>query len=76
MPRLAIADISKTVKMVQEIAAASIEQSVGAQQVNSAIQELNQVTQANAAASEELASSSSEMEHHAKELKNIARRSG
>lgn len=69
--REALAEIDKTVKMVQEIAAASSEQSTGAQQVNQAIQELNQVTQANAAASEELASSSSEVERHAGDLKEM-----
>ncbi len=69
--RDALSEIDKTVKMVQEIAAASSEQSTGAQQVNQAIQELNLVTQANAAASEELASSSSEVERHAGELRDM-----
>ncbi len=61
-------DISKTAKLVQEIAAASIEQNSGADQVNNAIQQLNQVTQQNAAASEEMATSSEELASQAQQL--------
>ena len=46
---VAIPKIDNTSKLVQEITAASIEQNSGAMQVNSAIQELNSVTQQNAA---------------------------
>ncbi len=66
-----IPEIEKTAKLVQEIAAASMEQSTGAEQVNSAIQQLNQVTQQNAAASEELATSSEELYSQADQLKEI-----
>ncbi len=66
--RNSLKEVSKTAKMVQEISASSKEQAVGAQQVNHAINELNQVTQSNAAASEELASSSSEMKIQANKL--------
>ncbi|TLX76435.1 HAMP domain-containing protein [Labilibacter sediminis] len=69
--RGALEEIERTAKMVQEIAASSTEQSTGAKQVNQAIQELNQVTQSNAAASEELASTSTEMERHAEDLKGM-----
>jgi methyl-accepting chemotaxis protein len=66
---LAIApEIGKTAKLVQEIAAASIEQNSGADQVNNAIQQLNQVTQQNAAASEEMATSSEELASQAEQL--------
>ena len=58
----------KQQKLVQEIAAASIEQNSGADQVNNAIQQLNQVTQQNAAASEELATSSEELAGQAEAL--------
>ncbi len=61
-------DISKTAKLVQEIAAASIEQNSGADQVNNAIQQLNNVTQQNAAASEEMATSSEELASQAQQL--------
>ncbi len=66
-----VPEIEKTAKLVQEIAAASSEQSSGAEQVNSAIQQLNQVTQQNAAASEELATSSEELASQAEQLKQI-----
>ncbi|HEX2920475.1 MAG TPA: methyl-accepting chemotaxis protein [Bacteroidales bacterium] len=61
-------EISKTAKLVQEIAAASIEQNSGAEQVNNVIQQLNQVTQQNAAASEEMATSSEELASQAQQL--------
>lgn len=64
-----VPDIQKTASLVQEISAASIEQSSGADQVNNAIQQLNQVTQQNAAASEELATSSEELASQADQLK-------
>lgn len=55
-----VPDISRTAKLVEEIAAASNEQRNGATQINSAIQQLNGVTQQNASASEELSSSAEE----------------
>ena len=61
-------EIGKTAKLVQEIAAASIEQNSGSEQVNNAIQQLNQVTQQNAAASEEMATSSEELASQAQQL--------
>ncbi len=61
-------EIGKTAKLVQEIAAASIEQNSGADQVNNAIQQLNQVTQQNAASSEEMATSSEELAGQAEQL--------
>lgn len=63
-----VPEIQKTARLVQEIAAASVEQSSGADQVNSAIQQLNQVTQQNAAASEEMATSSEELSSQADQL--------
>ncbi|HEX2967561.1 MAG TPA: methyl-accepting chemotaxis protein [Bacteroidales bacterium] len=61
-------EIAKTAKLVQEIAAASLEQNSGANQVNNAIQQLNQVTQQNAAAAEEMATSSEELAGQAQQL--------
>jgi methyl-accepting chemotaxis protein len=61
-------EISKTARLVQEIAMASIEMNSGAEQVNTSIQQLNQITQQNAAASEEMATSSEELSSQAQQL--------
>lgn len=63
-----VPEIGKTAKLVQEIAAAGIEQNAGADQVNNAIQQLNQITQQNAAASEEMATGSEELANQAQQL--------
>ena len=55
-------------KIGQEIAAASIEQNSGADEINNAIQQLNLVTQQNASSSEEIATSSEELFSQAKQL--------
>ncbi len=65
-----IPDIQRTARLVQEIAAASVEQSTGSQQVNMALQQLNSVTQQNAAASEEMASSAEELSSQAEQLRD------
>ena len=57
-----------TAELVQEIAAASNEQSLGAQQINKAIQQLDTVTQQNAATSEQMASSAEELSSKADQL--------
>lgn len=62
-----IPKIENTTKLVQEIAAASIEQNNGVGQINNAIQQLNSVTQQNASSSEELATSAEQMAGHAEE---------
>lgn len=62
-------DINKTAELVQEIAAASVEQNTGADQVNNAIQQLSQVTQGNASAAEEMSSNAEELNSQAEELK-------
>jgi len=51
-----VPDIQKTAELVQEISAASKEQTSGADQINVAIQQLNQVIQQNAGAAEEMSS--------------------
>jgi methyl-accepting chemotaxis protein len=66
-------EIEKTSKLVQEIAAASAEQSNGANQVNNALQQLNQVVQQNAAASEETATSAEELASQAEQLNDLIR---
>ena len=49
-----VPDIRKTAELVREIAAASAEQGTGATQVSKAMQQLDQVIQQNASASEEM----------------------
>lgn len=66
-----VPEMDKTVKLVQEISAASQEQNSSADQINSAIQQLSLVSQQNAAASEELATSSEELKIQADELKDV-----
>jgi len=63
-----VPSIRKTSDLVQEIAAASTEQSSGVTQINSAVMQMSETTQRNAAASEELASTSEELSGHADQL--------
>lgn len=63
-----VPSIQKTADLVQEIAAASSEQSAGVEQINGAMEQLNQITQQNASASEELAATSEEMSAQAEQL--------
>jgi len=60
--------IKKTSDLVQEISAASVEQSSGVGEINAAIGQLSQITQQNAAASEELAATAEEMSNQAEQL--------
>ncbi|HAN19110.1 MAG: hypothetical protein A2X13_02550 [Bacteroidetes bacterium GWC2_33_15] len=66
-----IPKIEKTSKLVQEIAAASIEQNNGVSQVNNTIQQLNNITQQNASSSEELATTAEELSGQAEQLMDI-----
>ena len=65
-----IPDIRKTAELVQEISAASAEQNSGAEQINQALIQLDQVVQRNASASEEMASMSEELSGQAEQLQN------
>lgn len=65
-----VPDIQKTADLVQEINAAGNEQSVGASQVNQAVQQLDSVVQQNASASEEMASMAEELMGQAEQLLN------
>ncbi len=68
-----VPDIQNTSRLVQEIAASSMEQNAGANQVNNAIQQLNKIIQQNAAAAEQMATSSEELSAQAEQLlDNIA----
>ncbi len=64
-------EIERSTQLVQEITAASAEQTNGAQQINNAIQLLNSVTQQTAASSEELATSAEEMSSQTDKLKDL-----
>jgi methyl-accepting chemotaxis protein len=63
--------IKKTAELVQEVAAASHEQSSGVAQINKAMGMVDQVTQRNASASEELASTAEEMASQAESLQQL-----
>jgi len=66
-----VPSIKKTSDLVQEIAAASQEQSAGVGQINGAMGQLNKATQQNASASEELAVTSEEMGGQAAQLQEL-----
>jgi len=66
-----VPEMKRTLRLVQEISAASREQSSGTDQINSAIQQLSTVIQQNATASEELATNSEELAEQANKLKDI-----
>lgn len=67
-----VASGSKKVgELVGEIAAASSEQSQGIEQVNTAVTEMDKVTQQNAASSEETASASEQLNAQAEEMMGV-----
>jgi len=61
----------KVSDLINEIAAASNEQSQGVEQINTAVAQMNHVTQQNAANSEESASAAEELSSQATELENM-----
>src|SRR3990172_8825035 len=63
--------IKKTADLVQEVSAASQEQSTGVAQINKAMNQVDQVTQRNASAAEELASTAEEMSSQAESLQQL-----
>jgi methyl-accepting chemotaxis protein len=63
-----VPDIRKTAELVQEVSAASREQSTGIEQSNKALQDLDRVTQQNAAAAEEMAATAGELSGQAEQL--------
>lgn len=60
--------IQKTAGLVQEITVASLEQVSGVEQINNALQQLNQVTQRNAANAEEISSAARDLDFLSKRL--------
>jgi methyl-accepting chemotaxis protein len=63
--------IRKTAELVQEVSAASAEQSSGVGQINKAMSQVDQVTQRNASAAEELSSTAEEMSSQAEALQQL-----
>ncbi|WP_062207330.1 methyl-accepting chemotaxis protein [Aureimonas sp. AU12] len=67
-----VPDIQRTADLVTEISAACREQSVGVEQINQAIQQLDQVTQANAGAANEMSATSEQLSAEAGRLSDSA----
>ena len=63
-----VPSIGKTADLVKEISAASREQRGGLEQINSAMSQMSQTTQANASASEELSATAEELSAQAVQL--------
>jgi len=63
--------IKKTAELVQEVAAASREQSAGVSQISKAMSQVDQVTQRNAAAAEQLSSTAEGMANEAEALQQL-----
>lgn len=66
-----VPNIQKTAELVQEISAASAEQTAGVDQINRAVQQLDQVTQENAATAEQVASSAEMLSAQATQLQGV-----
>lgn len=63
-----VPEIEKTATLVQEISSASSEQDSGSGQINQSIQELNRLTQNNAATAEELVGAAEYLKQHSSNL--------
>jgi methyl-accepting chemotaxis protein len=66
-----VPSIKKTADLVQEVAAASKEQSGGVGQINKAMSQVDQVTQRNASGAEELSGTAEEMSSQAETLQEV-----
>jgi methyl-accepting chemotaxis protein len=66
-----VPSIRRTTNLVQDVATASTEQSAGVNQMNRAMMHVDQVTQRNASAAEELASTAEEMSAQAETLQQL-----
>jgi methyl-accepting chemotaxis protein len=66
-----VPEIERTAKLVQDIAAASMEQNTGVDQINNSIQQLNRITQQNAIVSDEISKNSKALYDYADELKSL-----
>ena len=68
MLTLLLPEIEKARDLVQGISVASEEQAIGAQQVNVAVRRLDEITQLNASAAEEMAATANGLANNAREL--------
>ncbi|HEX6769501.1 MAG TPA: methyl-accepting chemotaxis protein, partial [Candidatus Binatia bacterium] len=66
-----VPSIKKTAELVQEVAIASREQAAGVSQVNKAMNQMDQVTQRNASAAEELSGTADQMASQAASLQQL-----
>ncbi len=66
-----VPSIKKTAELVQEVATASREQAAGVSQVNQAMTQMDQVTQRNASAAEELSGTADQMASQAASLQQL-----
>ncbi len=66
-------EMKKTSELVGQISSSSSEQSIGAQQINNAILELNNISQQNSVTSEELSANSQELINQSDKIKKIIR---
>ncbi|MFP4446814.1 MAG: methyl-accepting chemotaxis protein [Desulfosudaceae bacterium] len=66
-----VPDIRRTAELVQEISAASREQTAGTDQINKAISQLDQAVQQNASSAEEVASTAEELAGQARHLQTL-----
>lgn len=63
-----VSAVQQVTVIMSEITAASLEQSLGIEQINQAVAQMDEVTQQNAALVEEAAASAESLEHQAKDL--------
>ncbi|CAN7463949.1 methyl-accepting chemotaxis protein [Aquipseudomonas alcaligenes] len=66
-----VPSIAKSSDLVQEIAAASEEQTTGVSQINTAMNQLSEITQQSASSAEELAATAEEMSGQAEQLQQL-----
>jgi len=69
-----VSSVKKLQQLNSEVSAASDEQSKGIEQVNTAVSEMDKVTQSNAANAEESASASEELSAQSRELQDMVKR--
>lgn len=67
-----VPDIPRTADLLSEISAAGREQSVGIDQINPAIQQIDQVTQSNSGAANEMAATATRLSAEAARLEQSA----
>jgi len=66
-----VPNIEKTSELIQEISSASIEQNSGVEQISLALNQLDQITQQNAAAAEEIASTAETLSSQSDDMKQL-----